>query len=254
MAYVEKKSLQYMYIITRIESGGDINYQENYTKWSYLMLAARENNIELIHYLLDKKIDVNLIDYEEKSALSHAYGDKNIIKLLLNNGVKPTSSDMNSAIGSNYVEVVNEYLKNGFDINSFLNWKQETPLIRATSSGHIEVVKFLLEKGARIHRESIEGTNALMMSCLRGIDTVKILLQYGSDMNSQDMLGRTPLFYAMSNNKINVVKYLLELGADETITDENINTFLSDGSLESQIEIKEYMSTLNCSVKPAKTK
>jgi hypothetical protein len=45
------------------------------------------------------------------------------------------------------------------------------------------------------------------------------LVQYGSDINAKDKYGQTPIFYAVSSNKAEMVSQLINLGADLNIQD-----------------------------------
>ena len=51
--------------------------------------------------------------------------------------------------------------------------------------------------------------------CKKGdLDRVKQLVASGVQVNDEDEEGCTPLFYSVDNNHIDVVKHLLEAGAD----------------------------------------
>ena len=57
------------------------------------------------------------------------------------------------------------------------------------------------------------------------IATVKKFVEYGSDVNELSN-GVTPLMLAARYNKVEILKYLLEKGADKKIKDEKGNTAL----------------------------
>ena len=57
------------------------------------------------------------------------------------------------------------------------------------------------------------------------IATVKKFVEYGSDVNELSN-GLTPLMLAARYNKVEILKYLLEKGADKKIKDERGNTAL----------------------------
>ncbi|KAH7205171.1 uncharacterized protein BKA55DRAFT_530783 [Fusarium redolens] len=56
---------------------------------------------------------------------------------------------LNSALSSGYVEVVKMLLEKGADIITANNYRV-IPLNAASSGSHVEVVKILLEKGANV--------------------------------------------------------------------------------------------------------
>ena len=67
----------------------------------------------------------------------------------------------------------------------------------------------------------------LGLACFEGkIKTVKMLVKYGSDPNYCYGKNWSPLIYASNNCRVNVIKYLLSIGADIHATDNHGNTAL----------------------------
>ena len=62
---------------------------------------------------------------------------------------------------------------------------------------------------------------------------VKLLIEHGSPINAQSQLGFTPLYMASQENKEDIVRYLLEHGADPSLTTEvnKYTTYLFDLAL-----------------------
>ena len=96
-------------------------------------------------------------------------------------------------------------------------------LIEAVERNNEKQVVKLLKKGANVDamrgNPSSGGTSnmsALMFACnLGNTNIVQILLKKGADPNYQDLVvGRTPLWYAVSAKRKDVVRILLENGAD----------------------------------------
>jgi ankyrin repeat protein len=91
---------------------------------------------------------------------------------------------MNSYL--NWVETANNLAADSnFELSNTYNYGGESLLHVAVKSGHLSMVKLLLENGASI--------------------------------NIQDESGNTPLHYAAANGKKDTVKYLLEKGADTAL-------------------------------------
>ena len=55
---------------------------------------------------------------------------------------------------------------------------------------------------------------------------VKFLLDKGADINSLNLYGRTPIMRSAMNERPEIVKYLLEMGADTEIKDKDDKTLL----------------------------
>jgi ankyrin repeat protein len=84
----------------------------------------------------------------------------------------------------------------------------EYPLLEAIEHGHLEVVKFLVERGADIHARS---GSALRTACVHGrFDVVRYLVECGADIH---MHGEYPLLSSCIVGRVDLVEYLIELGA-----------------------------------------
>ena len=103
----------------------------------------------------------------------------------------------------------------------------ESPLDWAIIECHnAEMIKLLLENGAWVHRQNaITGRSALAHAVTwdsyNETDTTvvtKMLLEYGSDPNSRDSNGRTPMWYAFKSGiekvTFEVMSVLLDHGAN----------------------------------------
>ena len=67
-----------------------------------------------------------------------------------------------------------------------------TPLILASQEGKLEVVNFLLDKGARVNDVMTDGKTALLMACKNGhTEIVRILMAKGADQSLKSS-GKSP--------------------------------------------------------------
>jgi len=73
-----------------------------------------------------------------------------------------------------------------------------TPLIAASSEGHVEIIKLLLgQSGIDVNVKDKDGTNSLMAASARGhADAVELLLKAGASVNEQNIDGHTALMFA----------------------------------------------------------
>lgn len=90
----------------------------------------------------------------------------------------------------------------------------QTALMAASSEGHYDIVKLLLDKGADVHIQDNNGMSAFMFSSRRGhFDIVKLLLAGGANTNDKSNDGRTALIQTSIHDHPNVVKLLLQYGS-----------------------------------------
>ncbi len=83
----------------------------------------------------------------------------------------------------------------------------------AAREGYLELVSFLIARKASVTRRSPHGDTALMLASLKGhLATAKRLVESGAEITHG---GWTPLHYAAFEGRTEVVKYLIEKGADK---------------------------------------
>jgi len=84
----------------------------------------------------------------------------------------------------------------------------------AANSGHIEIVKYLLSKGADIHAKTKANTTVLHYAALKGsLEIVKLLVEKGVEIDIKNVQVTTPMYYAASGGHREVVQYLIDKGA-----------------------------------------
>ena len=70
--------------------------------------------------------------------------------------------------------------------------------------------------------------------------TVKKFIEYGANVN-EEANGMTPLMFAARYNKVEILKYLLEKGADKKVKDENGLTALKYAENSKALEAIDYL-------------
>jgi Ankyrin repeats (many copies) len=87
-------------------------------------------------------------------------------------------------------------------LNAVCLGEDQTPLAYACVLGCGDVVRFLIEKGADVNvRMGEDGETALFQAVLENkFEIVKLLVEYGAKIKIQDYQGNTPLDYAVFEN------------------------------------------------------
>ncbi len=170
LSFSEKKvKLNYKVLEIALNHSEDINYV-NLKGVNALLLSIDRKDIELINFLLNKGLNVNLKDSDNQNGLSLAvekeYYKKEIVELLIKKGIDINNKDNEGctpifyAINSGNIEAVETLIGKGIDIN-ISNNNGETPLIIASDNNNVEMVKFLLKNGANKDLKDNEGSKAI---------------------------------------------------------------------------------------------
>ncbi|KAH7947100.1 hypothetical protein HPB52_007531 [Rhipicephalus sanguineus] len=92
--------------------------------------------------------------------------------------------------------------------------QNKTPLHYAVENNHIEIVRFLLEKGVDPNCSSSTGLTALHLAAMRGgVPMCQLLMDHGAATDVLADGNKTPLFLAATNDRPRIVAFLLDKGA-----------------------------------------
>jgi ankyrin repeat protein len=65
----------------------------------------------------------------------------------------------------------------------------------ASLENYFKIVEFLINSGADVNMQDVNGLTALMFAVIRGhLESVNLLLDVGADINLRDKYGETALF------------------------------------------------------------
>eukprot|EP00439_Symbiodinium_sp_Y106_P070238 s20_g12.t1 len=198
-----------------LEAGANKNLADN-DGCTALMQASVRGHVEVVHLLLDACADGNLSNRRDITALMMAslQGNLEVVRLLLEAGADTTYTSLahpadftalTLASSQSHVEVVRSLLDAGTDKN-LADTSGSSALVMACDKGYVEVVRLLLEAGADSNSFNFAGSHAFAG-----------LLDAGADKDLANSSGSTALMIACKNGNVEVVRLLLEAGADRNL-------------------------------------
>ncbi|GFU58469.1 ankyrin-3 [Trichonephila clavipes] len=184
-----------------------------------LHFAVEDRHLNVVELLLENGSNINIKAQDGRTALHLAIVNncENIVKVLLKNEAERQYDMAHIAAQKGYVnilEILSQF--NDFDINR--RFEKLSLLDIAIICSHINVVKYLLEKGFNINSE-MDGNTALhVASYFDNHEVAQLLLSKGSSPNIQ-LIDFTPLHVASSKGYTQLVDILLKGGANVLVRD-----------------------------------
>ena len=153
-------------------------------------------------------------------------GDEVAVRLLLDQGADAQSAHADGMTGlhwaaqRDFVEIAELLIDAGANTDAVTRIGHHTPLHVASTNGHAEMVRVLLEAGCDATSRTFNGTTPLHLAARAGnAQAVAMLLDHGADVNARESgWGQTPLMFAAASNRAGAVTVLLERGADVALS------------------------------------
>lgn len=217
-----------------------------------LQAASRVGNVEIVECLFKAGADVNILQGIRGTALRAAVtgGHEELVRSLIARGADVNlchkdgrvSSVLHVALKSNNPEMFKALLVAGADMR---NSHQQHILITVCKNGDATLVEHLLGSGVDVN---VSGTKAiydkygegspLNAACAGGhLSIVRLLLDYGAEIEKSNESSATPLMSAVRGNHLPVVRLLLEAGAN--VYHATHAKPLSEAAEEGRLEIVE---------------
>jgi hypothetical protein len=118
-----------------------------------------------------------------------------------------------------------------------------TCLTNAARKGHLDICRLLIDKGADIEAKDREGWTPLHLVARRGhIEIARLLCDRGADIEALDKSEWRPLHWAAKYGHISIVKELIEVrNADINARDEDGRTALWMARENNRVDIAAYL-------------
>ncbi len=231
-----------------IEAGADIDRKDGYPErmfWEKVYVygnrtaighAARNGHIEVVSYLIEAGANFNIMDVDGTSPLQWAIKKNHqpIVDLLLENGAKATTRGSNrdrqlvmEFIKGKDQKKMRRLLEDGANANMIVD-DDETLLIKAITDNDLDSLLLFLEFGAKVDctttgmratHDPVENS-PLKHACWSNFpEAIGPLVEAGEDPNQKDQHGKPLIFWECGRGRFEVVKALVEAGADVHVKD-----------------------------------
>jgi len=206
-----------------LEQGVDVNAKDENGR-TPLLLAARNNDVNTAKLLISAGADVNAKENRGYTPLYYVFwfGNKDLTTLLISKGAEVNVEPQKDypliyyAVWNEDLDTVKLLVAKGakFDVKIL---EDRTAFHYAVGQGSRDIAEFFVSKG-------IDASTFHVAAGMGDLARVKNHIEQGADVNTQDELGWTPLYWAASLGQTEVAKLLIDKGAD-------VRTAATDGGI-----------------------
>ena len=203
------RKILYLYVFI----GFNVSFAGSYEDF---FKAIKMNDVATLQQLLARGFDANTLDPDgqhpllvaiREPSLKAAQALVNAQKIDLNRLNTSGESPLMMAALKGELDLASEMVKKGADVNK-TGW---TPLHYAATSGHVSVMKLLLENYAYIDASSPNGSTPLMMASMYGsVQAVQLLLNEGADPMLKNQQGLAALQFAERGSRLDSAELLVK--------------------------------------------
>lgn len=153
-----------------IECGANIYLKSNTSNYSVFDFAMQKINVDILELLLDKELDINTRNSKyDSTAIMYAVQQRNVdaVRLLIDRGADLTLrnnfnySVMDFAMDKINVNIMQQLLDCGFDVNTRHIKHESTPLMFAAQQNNLDAVRMLISRGADISLYTVNDKHAM---------------------------------------------------------------------------------------------
>jgi ankyrin repeat protein len=187
-----------------IEKGAKIEARDKEGR-TPIMLAAKGGFADAVITLVTNGAEVDAMSSTKRTAIyCAAFGGKTkIVEYLISKGAQVDISGVHDSGGHGRTPLTAALLQD------------QRPIAKEILKDYLATAEALIKGGAHLEYPNGDGETALMFVAGRGkLELVKFLLAKGADVNAKGKRAQTALFYAAWGGHLETVKLLLTAGAD----------------------------------------
>jgi ankyrin repeat protein len=205
-----------------LAQGADVN-EKAAKQWTALLIASDHGRWPVVSVLLEHGADIEAKTNSGWTPLLCAAnrGHRDVVEILLRNNAEINTATsggttaLKVAARNGHMETVKLLLERGADVNFVGKAGEMPPLYKAMQGKRADIVKLLLQRDARFSLTDRDVTDYVIQAAKNGdLDTLRTLLPKGMPADSPESLGSAAVYAAVSENRFETAKWLLENGAD----------------------------------------
>ena len=260
-----KGSIEALSLLLRAGAMVDV---QDFNEMYPISLAIYANHLEAVKLLVKSAAKINQPGFRKLTALHIALEkdlDPKIALYLIQAGANVNAEDeggstpFHYAVGIKSIEIVKAMIKAGADLEAE-NGEQNTALMLAVAGDDLQMIRLLISSGAAVSAPATGKRHNVLHTAAyhsNNLETVKMLLKAGANINGRDGSGNTPILYALwrANSKNTGAEMMPELitlflsaGADPNAKSEHGITPLSivkDALKDASVNGDEVLTRMN---------
>ena len=229
------------------------NYDENVIAYA----LSGNPNPNMVNYLLGNKIDeklyemvfdnisknpsINVLNRVFELGFPYEYQDENGTSLLMNVLKKNNNPNPEIIAFLSHEKTVN--LKDNYGV---------TACHYASKKDYLIYLQILHSKGAKFNeKDNYQNLTPLMFACCKSSnpEIIDYLIEKGNTIKERDSMGNDALLWSMSNTNLEIIKHLIDLGADiHTKNRKNENILIVALKNKANLELINYLISLGIDV------
>ena len=228
---------EYAKICLLLDAGADPNIcAKGHTCLHYAVICS-DYPKEIFQTLINKGANVNATNHKNRTAMLLACIERkaDLINILLNAGADPNIATTNgntclhaAATYDVPQEVVQTIIDHGADVNA-TNKKNRTALLIAYKLKNTDIINTLLNARADPNIVFTDGNTCLHYAVQYRFfpkEAIQDTINKGANVNAANHKNQIVVLLACKKGNTNIIKMLLDAGADPNIADTNDNTCL----------------------------